>query len=258
MMSSSCNFQHSPIIDTSTATIVCENCARVLEEGLTHFEVNQQKYHISPDNLKDEEKEEKINGENVIQLLEKISAKLHLHQSSIDIAYFEYKKNTKKIEKSLNHRPNKKPSLLSHENVLIYSIYTALKKDSCPRSIKEICNIAGGLKPKNILQIGTFLEKSRDKHTPPTRLKPITAKDIILTHYPYITGLSFDDVKQIFHKLNNLEPINFTPSTTAAGIVYLYTNTVTCKKQTLQQVSSLFQVTPMSIQRFIKKYKTFF
>ena len=32
-MSSSCNFQHSPIIDASTATIVCENCARVLEEG---------------------------------------------------------------------------------------------------------------------------------------------------------------------------------------------------------------------------------
>ena len=58
-MSSSCNFQHSPIIDASTATIVCENCARVLEEGLTHFEVNQQKYHISPNNLKDEEKEEK-------------------------------------------------------------------------------------------------------------------------------------------------------------------------------------------------------
>ena len=102
------------------------------------------------------------------------------------------------------------------------------------------------------------MQEGRDKDTPPTRLKPITAKDIILTHYPYITGFSFDDVKQIFHKLNNLGPINFTPLTTAAGIVYLYTNTVKGKKQTLQQVSSLFQVTPMSIQRFIKKYKTLF
>ena len=256
-MSSSCNVQHSPIIDASTATIVCENCARVLEEGLTHFEVDQQKYHISRENLKDEKKEEKINGENVIQLLEKISAKLHLHQSSIDIAHCEYKKNKKKIEKSLNY-PNKKPSLLSPENVLIYSIYTALKKDSCPQSIKEICNIAGVLKHKSILKIGTFFKKSRDEDTPPTRLKPITAKDIILTHYPYITDLSFDDVKQIFHKLNNLGQINFTPSTTAAGMVYLYTKTVKCKKQTLHQVSSLFQVTPMSIQRFIKKYKNIF
>ena len=114
------------------------------------------------------------------------------------------------------------------------------------------------LKHKSILKIGTFLEKSRDEDTPSTRLKPITAKDIILTHYPYITGFSFDDVKQIFHKLNNLGQINFNPSTTAAGMVYLYTNTVKCKKKPLQQVSSLFQVTPMSIQRFIKKYKTFF
>ena len=99
MMSSSCNFQHSPIIDASTATIVCENCAKVLEEGLTHFDVNQQNYHISPDNLKDEETEEKINGENVIHLLEKISAKLHLHQSSIDTAYFEYKKPQRKLKR---------------------------------------------------------------------------------------------------------------------------------------------------------------
>ena len=251
-MSSSCCFEHSPIIDSSTATIVCENCARVLEEGLTHFEVNQQKYHISRENLKDEKKEEKINGENEIQLLEKISAKLHLHQSSIDIAHCEYNKNTNKIENTLNH-PHKKPSLLSPENVLIYSIYTALKKDSCPRSIKEICNIAGGLKPIEILKIGTFLEKSRDEDTPPESLKPLTAKDIILTHYPYITDFTFDDVKQIFHKLNKLKQISFTPSTTAAGMVYLYANTVKCKKQTLQQVWSLFQVTPMSIQRFIKK-----
>ena len=206
-MSSSCCFEHSPIIDSSTATIVCENCARVLEEGLTHSEVNQQKCHISRENIKDKKKEEKINGENVTQLLDRISAKLHLHQSSIDIAHCEYNKNTNKIENTLNH-PHKKPSLLSPENVLIYSIYTALKKDFCPRSIKEICNIAGVLKPKNILKIGTFLEKSRDEDTPSTRLKPITAKDIILTHYPYITGFSFDDVKQIFHKLNNLGQIN--------------------------------------------------
>ena len=60
-MSSSCCFQHSPIIDASTATIVCENCARVLEEGLTHFEVNPQKYYIPGENLKEERKEEKKN-----------------------------------------------------------------------------------------------------------------------------------------------------------------------------------------------------
>ena len=76
------------------------------------------------------------------------------------------------------------------------------------------------------MQIGKFIGANRGKDTPSKRLKPLTAKDVILTHYPYIEGLSFDDVKQIFHKLNCIEPISFTPTTTAAGIVYLYVNFV--------------------------------
>ena len=137
-------------------------------------------------------------------------------------------------------------------------VYITLKKDFCPRSIKEICYISGGLKPLNVLQIGTFLEKSRNENTPSKRLKPVTANDIILTHYPYVEGLSFDDVTQIFHKLDSIEQVNFTPTTTAAGLVYLYTNFVKCNKQTFQQISSLFQVTPISIQRFVKKYRYIF
>ena len=159
----------------------------------------------------------------MIQLLDKISAKLHLNQSSIDIAYCEYKKNPEKIQKILN-RPNKKlhhTSFLFPENVLIYSIYTALKKDSCPRSIKEVCSIAGLPKGRNILKLDAFLEKNRDEETPPTRVKPIDAKDIILTHYTCITDFSFEDVKQMNHRINTLGQINFAPSTTAAGVVYL-------------------------------------
>ena len=90
-------------------------------------------------------------------MLEKISDKLHLNQSSIDLAYWEYKKNTKKIEKMLNY-PNKKP-FLSPEIILIFSIYTALKKDSCPRSIKEVCNISGLPKCTKVLKLAAFLEK---------------------------------------------------------------------------------------------------
>ena len=256
-----CCFQQSAVIDQSTASVICQNCARVLQEGLTHYEVNPQRYPIPGGNLKEEKKEEKINGETPIKLLEKISAKLHLHKSSIDKAYDEYYINREKIDKSLNHQ-SKKPFFLSRENVLIYSIYTSLKQDLCPRSIKEICNIAGVQNTKSILKIGTFLEKSRGADSTPTRLKPITARDIILTHYTYITGLTFDDVKQISHRLIGLGRINFTPLTTAAGAVYLYTNTdmfqMKSKKQTLQQVSSLFKTTAMSIQRFKKKYKMLF
>ena len=62
-MSSSTCFQHSPIVDQTTATIVCVDCSRVLDQGLTHFEVNQQKYSTLQENLKDGK--EKINPEKV-------------------------------------------------------------------------------------------------------------------------------------------------------------------------------------------------
>ena len=253
-MSSSTCFQHSTIIDQSTGTIVCVDCSRVLDQGLTHFEVNQQKYSTLQENLKDGK--EKINGENVSQLLEKISDKLHLNQSSIDLAYWEYKKNTKKIEKILNY-PNKKP-FLSPEIILIFSIYTALKKHSCPRSIKEVCNISGLPECTKVLKLGAFLEKNKGDDTPSIRLRPMDAKDVLLTHYMYIEGFSYEDVKQMINRINTLEKNTFSPTTTAAGVVYLYAKTVKSKKQTLNQVSSLFHVTTMSIQRFINKYKLCF
>ena len=188
------------------------------------------------------------------QLLEKISDKLHLNQSSIDLAYWEYKKNTKKIEKILNY-PNKKP-FLSPEIILIFSIYTALKKHSCPRSIKEVCNISGLPECTKVLKLGAFLEKNKGDETPSIRLRPMNAKDVILTHYMYIEDFSFEDVRRIDDIINTLEKNTFSPQTTAAGAVYLYAKTVKSKTQTLNQVSSLFHVTTMSIQRFVNKYKS--
>ena len=93
IMSSSDCIEHSEVIDPHTGTIVCVDCCRVIGDGLTHFEMNLQKYSTFQENLKDEE--EKINGENVIELLYKISDKLHLNRSSIDLAYYEYKKKHK-------------------------------------------------------------------------------------------------------------------------------------------------------------------
>ena len=254
-MSSYCQSEHSPVIDASTATIVCQSCSRVLHEGLAYEEVKPHQSSYVPRVEKDEMNDEKINGENAFELLEKIADKLHISPTSVNNAYTEYQKNVQKIAALSS---SKKKLVHSYENILVFSIYVTLKKDSCPRSIKELCYFSGGLKPLNVLQVGTFLEKSRNKRTPPQRLKPVTAKDIILTHYPYIEGLTFDDNKQIFHRLNCIEPVNFTPVTTAASLVYMYTNFVIGNKQTLQQISSLFHVTPVSIQRFLNKYKKIF
>ena len=86
-MSSSTCIDHSEVIDQHTGTIVCVDCCRVIDRGLTHFEANQQKYSTFKENLKDEE--DKISGENVIELLEKISKNMNLNRSSIDLHYYE-------------------------------------------------------------------------------------------------------------------------------------------------------------------------
>ena len=253
-MSSSDCIEHSEVLDHHTGTVVCVVCCRVINHGLTHFEVNQQKYSTFQENLKDEKE---INGENVYELLEKISDRLHLSRSSVDIAYIEYKKNMKKIQKILSY-PNKKPrptSILSPEIVLILSIYTALKKDFCPRSIDVLCNPE---ESANVFKLTAFLEKNKDDDTRSTRLKPLNAKDLLLTHYTCIDGFSYEDVKRMNDIIEGLKKNTFTPHTTAAGVVYLYAKNVKSKKHTLKEISDLFNVASMTIQRFIDHYKPCF
>jgi transcription initiation factor TFIIIB Brf1 subunit/transcription initiation factor TFIIB len=257
-MSSSTCIEHSEVLDQHSGTIVCVDCCRVIDGGLTHFEVNQHKYSTFQENLKDEE--DKISGENVIELLEKISDNLHLNRSSIDLAYYEYKKNKKKIQKILNY-PNKKQrykSFLSPEITLIFSIYTALNKGFCPRSIKDVCNASGLSECTNVLKLSAFFEKNKGDDTPSVRLQPLSAKDVLLTKYLYLGDITYEDVKQIVHKIDALKKNNFSPTATAAGAVYLYAKNVKSKKHTLKEISDLFNVASMTIQRFIDHYKPCF
>ena len=68
-------FEHSPLIDASSGTIVCSECAHVLEEGLSYQEVKLPQ----PFSLKelqqftpDVEKPELIHGESAYELLQKL------------------------------------------------------------------------------------------------------------------------------------------------------------------------------------------
>ena len=257
-MSSSTCIDHSEVIDQHTGTIVCVDCCRVIDGGLTHFEANQQKYSTFQENLKDEE--DKISGENVIELLEKISDNLHLNRSSIDLAYYEYKKNKKKIQKILNY-PNKKQhykAFLSPKITLIFSIYTALSKGFCPRSIKDVCIASGLSECTNVLKLSAFFEKNKGDDTPSVRLQPLSAKDVLLTKYLYLGDFTYEDVKQIVNKIDALKKNNFSPTATAAGAAYLYAKNVKSKKHTLKEISNLFNVASMTIQRFIDHYKPCF
>ena len=256
-------FEHLPLIDASTGTIVCSECAHVLDEGLSYHELKspqpfslQELQRFSP---KTDEETVKIHGECVYELLQKIGDRLNLCRPVIEKTFTNFKK-TKKLMKKLVQQVHKKKRIFSsNENVLVYSLYTTLKEESCPRAMKEICYYAGILKPLDVFKVEKFIESQRRlDNTNIKRLMPITAKDIILTHYPYIDQMTFEDVTQIFHRLNSIEPLSFSPLVTAAGSVYLYCNFVKKTKQTFLQLSNLFNVSSMSVQRFVKRYKNIF
>ena len=261
IMSSLCEFEHSPLIDSSTATVVCCHCGLVLDEGLTHENIKHYGFpSYSPLKSIKAYDNEYINGEAASDLLNKIGDRLNMSQSTIDNSFARYMKTKELIQNTISCLPytKNKRVILSNEIVLVYSIYVTLKNDCCPRSIKEICHCSGSIKPLDILKVERFLEINRKSTTPATRLKPITAKDIILTHYPYLDGFTFDDVRQLNHKINGIQCNNFSPLTTAAGSVYLYANQVKNSKPTMLQLTNLFKISSMSIQRFVKKYKHIF
>ena len=256
MNNSECSysFEHLQVIDSSTGTVVCGNCGLELEEGLSYEET---KYRYHKEYVSDSD--EKIDGEHVKVLLEKIGDSLHLSQSIIDIVYVKFLAINKDMTKTLSGRRFKqKKTLLSKMNLLVYSIHCVLKEESCPRSLREICFFSPGTNPQEIGTVEKFIEKNIKIGTSAKKLQPITPKDIILTHYLYIDGFTFNDVTQIFHRLNCLKTINFSALTIAAGSVYLYANQNKSSKLSVEQASTLFGVTTMSVYRFVKKYKNSF
>ena len=250
-------YQHTPVIDSSSGTIVCCECAHVLAEQLTCIETNVERFS-APNSY--ESPCEKFNSTQIDELLNKIGECLHMCKSSIQNAskkYQDTKSLIKEIISTLGTTKNKR-SLLLDENLAAYSIYTCLKEEGCPRSIREICYF-GNVKPSSVFQIEKFIQANKKPGDYNSRLPSITPKDIILTHYLYIDGMTFQDTIQIIHRLNCMQERNtFTPLTTAAGAVYLYMNHVKNCKITLAKLADLFKLTTMSIRRFVKQYKNVF
>ena len=114
------------------------------------------------------------------------------------------------------------------------------------------------LNVQTFLNFPLFLKKNKGDDTPSVRLQPLSAKDVLLTKYLYLGDFTYEDVKQIVHKIDALKKKNFSPTATAAGAVYLYAKNVKSKKHTLKEISNLFDVAGMTIQRFIDHYKPCF
>ena len=252
-MSSDCSLGHYPVLDHTTGTVVCSNCAHVLDEGLSYAEVNLQKHNSFFSKDEDSVDQMKIEGEPIKVYLEKIGDKLHLSQATLDNVLIEFSKNHSRAEKMVSTNQKNKRLLRCRKLLLVYTLYNTLKKECTPRSIKVICYYAN-VSSSAIHIVEKFFDSNTSLQT--TRLKPISAKDILYTHYNYIENMTFEDVGHIIHLLNAISPCSFTATTQAAGLVYIYMNYIKKSKETMTRLSTLFGVTTMSIHRFKKRYKT--
>ena len=61
------------------------------------------------------------------------------------------------------------------------------------------------LNVQTFLNFPLFLKKNKGDDTPSVRLQPLSAKDVLLTKYLYLGDFTYEDVKQIVHKIDALK-----------------------------------------------------
>ena len=247
-MSNTCT--HIPTIDNSTGTEVCTLCGLVLSENLCYDEIhsNTFKWHREKPNLNymiD-------NVDTIVSFTQKIGDRLNMSDASIENVLMMFEKLRKKVDDKKYNWPKKAPKqkMFSNKNLVIYSLYITLQQASFPRPLKELCIVA------NIHDIGeiwklekyfTLLETKNPEET-----KSLTAKDLVFGYYTYL-DLDFKDTNIILRMLQSLPSNNsFTPTTTAASIMYIYISKVKKKKCSMAKIAELYRISKMSIHRFMK------
>ena len=244
-----CNHSDT-ILDSSSATEVCTSCGLVLNEALTYTDLHpnytwmQQMTdpRVPCGSFMDKKSRNKIvnsiskpMGE---EFLTKVGNRLNLPYSTIQHAL---------------HRSQDLSSVKSrrfhHEHLLAYALYTTCKLEKCPRSLVEISNISA-ITTKSLRRIEKYFSMEKNNQ----RTKSLSAKDLLYTFYPYL-DLSFQDLKIILSMLEtSSSTVQFSPSTVAAGLVYLYVSKNGIKSCTIKKISDIFQTTPMSIYRYKNDY----
>ena len=248
-MSSACI--HNTITDHSTGTDVCTICGLVLSENLNYDEIHSSAFKL--------QEEDQCNNyliddiDTILAFTQKIGDRLNLPDSSIENAILKFKKLRKKVDAIKYDWPKKAPKrkLFSNKNLVIYSLYTTLKKDSFPRPLKEICTVADIYDLGEIWKLEKYFTQLDTRI--PEETKTLTAKDLIHCYYTYL-DLDFQDINFILRMLESLPSDNsFTPTTTAASLMYIYISKIKKKKCSMSKVAQLYQISKMSIHRFMKR-----
>ena len=135
--------------------------------------------------------------------------------------------------------------------MVIYSLYKTLKQDSIPRPLKEICTIANIQDLGEIWKLEKYFAQLNQKI--PEQTKVLTAEDLIYGYYTYL-DLDFKDINIILRMIQSLPSNNgFTPTTIAAGLMYVYITKIKKRKCPMSKVAQLYQISKMSIHRFVKR-----
>ena len=248
-MSSTCT--HNAIIDHTTGTEVCTICGLVLSEHLYYDEVHSTSF-------KPQKEEEGHNYviddiDTIITYTQKICDRLNLSDASIENALFIFQKLRKKVDNLKYDWPKKAPrkKIFSNKNLVIYSIYKTLKEESFPRPLKEICTIANIQDLREIWKLEKYFTQLNQKI--PEQTKVLTAEDLIYGYYTYL-DLDYNDINIILKMMQSLSSNNgFTPTTTAAGLMYVYISKIKKGKCSMSKIAQLYQISKMSIHRFMKR-----
>ena len=241
--------QHEVITDARSAENICIKCGIVLEENLFYSDI----YHI-PHNISNTHSKidnVRIDGEDPMVFLQKICDRLHVPESTIGNTFRRYKNTRKMVHNCIGVGQKKKKEIMCEKNLIVYSLYNRLKMECVPRPLLDICSIAD-VNSSSIIVLQKFLEQRKMSEA---RSKPLSAKNLIESHYTYINDLNFADLQVMIDWLEKLRFCSFTPATVAAGVTFLYLNELKKSNVSQSEISNLFHVTPISIQRFLKRYK---
>ena len=248
-MSNTCT--HRPTLDNSTGTEVCTLCGLVLSENLYYDEIHSADF-------KCQREEPSVNYliddiDTIISFTQKIADRLNLPDASIENAFLKFQKLRKQVDDIKYDWPKKAPKrkLFSNKNLVIYSIYKTLKEESFPRPLKEICTIANIQDLREIWKLEKYFTQLNQKI--PEQTKVLTAEDLIYGYYTYL-DLDYNDINIILKMMQSLSSNNgFTPTTTAAGLMYVYISKIKKGKCSMSKIAQLYQISKMSIHRFMKR-----
>ena len=247
-MSNTCT--HIPTLDHPTGTEVCTACGLVLNENLHYDEIHSTVFQW-------QREEPNINYliddvDTIISFTQKIGDRLNLSDATIENAILNFQKLRKKVDDMRYDWPKKAPKrkLFSNKNLVIYSLYITLKKELFPRPLKELCMVANIHNLGEIWKVEKYFTQLETRV--PEETKALTAKDLIHGYYTYL-DLEFKDINIILRMLKSLSSNNgFTPTTTAASLMYIYISKVKRKKCSMSKIAELYQISKMSIHRFMK------